>query len=197
MMSPRSPWVSAGPRERILEAATRLFSREGIQAVGINRIVTEANVAPMTLYRHFSSKDELVAASLEHWSAQWLQWLADEVDRSSDNSRASFADLWDALEAWHASNDFRGSFIANAAIEFRGDPDHPVRKVIAEHAMMTRQLLEDAVKRAGARNPADLAAQLQLLVDGTLTLQVIDHRLTAMTNARALADLALAANRVG
>ena len=59
------PTVASRPRERILDAATRLFYDKGIQAVGVNRIIAEADVAPMTLYRQFGGKDELVAATIE------------------------------------------------------------------------------------------------------------------------------------
>ena len=56
------------PRERILVAATRLFADEGIQATSVDRVIAEAGVAPMTVYRHFAGKDELVTATLERWS---------------------------------------------------------------------------------------------------------------------------------
>src|SRR6266545_3814137 len=76
------------PRERLLETATNLLYRDGIQAVGINRIVAEAEVALMTLYRQFGDKDKLVAAALENWSTQWLHWLADHIDRRGDDAKA-------------------------------------------------------------------------------------------------------------
>ncbi len=66
------------PRTRLLNTATALLDKEGIQSVGINRLIAEAGVALMTLYRQFGDKDTLVAASLEHWSTDWLQWLTDQ-----------------------------------------------------------------------------------------------------------------------
>ena len=67
--------VPARPRERILTTATELFQSEGIGAVGVNRIIGQADVAPMTLYRQFGGKDALVAATLEQWSVHWLHRL--------------------------------------------------------------------------------------------------------------------------
>ena len=64
--------TSTNPHDRLLDTATKLFQHNGIQAVGINRILAEADVALMTLYRHFGGKDQLVAATLEQWSIQWL-----------------------------------------------------------------------------------------------------------------------------
>ena len=86
------------PRERILAVAIRLFLEEGIGAVGVHRIVDEAGVALMTLYRHFGGKDGVVVAALEQWSAGSVGWLADEVDRCGDDPEARFAGLWAALE---------------------------------------------------------------------------------------------------
>src|SRR6266508_3860631 len=95
----------------ILRAAVRLYSAEGIQAVGVNRILAEADVAPNTLYRQFHSKDELVAAALERWSGDWLGWLCDRMDRGGDDLRARLDGLWNALADWFASEGFRGSFV--------------------------------------------------------------------------------------
>ncbi|HTE68799.1 MAG TPA: helix-turn-helix domain-containing protein, partial [Actinomycetes bacterium] len=90
--------VSARPRDRILSTATTLFHQEGIGVVGVNRIISQADVAPMTLYRQFGSKDALVAATLEQWGTQWLHWLADAMDRRGDDPQDRFDGLWDALE---------------------------------------------------------------------------------------------------
>jgi len=185
--------VSARPRERILTTATELFRKEGIAAVGVNRIIREADVAPMTLYRQFGGKDQLVAATLEQWSANWLYSLNDRIDRAGDDPERRFAALWDALEDWFASDGFRGSFVTNTAIELRSKPDHPAHKVILAHRMAVDHLLEDLAKVAGASDPADLAAQLQVLVDGAVTVAAADRRPGVAANVRALATAALAA----
>jgi AcrR family transcriptional regulator len=185
--------VSASPRERILTTATELFRKEGIAAVGVNRIIGEAEVAPMTLYRQFAGKDRLVAAALEHWGTQWLQLLAEALDRRGDDPRARFDGLWDTLEAWLASDGFRGSFIANGASELRSQPDHPAQPVIAAHRRALRQLLEDLTKVAGADDPAVLAAQLQVLVDGAIAAATVDRDPAALRGARELARAAVTA----
>jgi AcrR family transcriptional regulator len=189
--------VRAKPRERILTTATTLFSQEGIAAVGVNRIIAEADVAPMTLYRQFGGKDELVATALEQWGVQWLHRLADAVDRSGDDPAARFAGLWDALESWFAEADFRGSFVANAAAELRSLPDHPAHAVVAQHRLDLRQLLEDLAKLAGAHDPTELAAQLQVIIDGAIATAAVDRDPAAARGARALATAAIAAGRDG
>jgi AcrR family transcriptional regulator len=154
------------PRERILAAATRLFLEEGIQAVGVARIIREARVAQMTPYRQFGGKDGVIVAALEQWCSEWTGWLLDEVDRCGDGPEARFAGLWAALERRFASKEFAGSLVLLAAVELRRVPDHPTWKVIAEHQMAMRQLLEDLVKPLGVADPTTLAARLQLLMEG-------------------------------
>jgi AcrR family transcriptional regulator len=182
------------PRERILTTATTLFSQEGITAVGVNRIIQEADVAPMTLYRQFGGKDELVAATLEQWGAGWLHRLAEAIDRRGDEPAARFAGLWDELEAWFAEDEFRGSFAANAATELRSQPEHPAHAVITRHRLDFRQLLEDQAKPAGAYDPAVLAAQLQVIIDGAISAAAVDRDPAAARGARTLADAAIAAS---
>jgi AcrR family transcriptional regulator len=188
----RSATGTASPRDRLLDAATTLFYEEGIQ-VGINRIIARADVALMTLYRHFESKDKLLAAALEQWGAEWLRALHERIDRQGDDPELRVAAPWDALEEWFATEGFRGSFVANVATELGSDSDHPAQAVIAEHRMALRQLLEDLAKGAGAREAAELAAELQLLLDGAVAMAAVDHRPTIVASARALADAAIAA----
>jgi AcrR family transcriptional regulator len=182
------------PRERLLTTATTLLDREGIQSVGINRLIAEAGVALMTLYRQFGDKDTLVAASLEHWSTDWLQWLTEQLDRRGDDPRARFNGLFDALGDWFTSEDFHGSFIASAATELRGELDHPAHRVIEGHRLAMRQLLEDLAKAAGADDPSALATQLQVLIDGAIAMASFDRSRTPAEGARTLALAALDAS---
>jgi AcrR family transcriptional regulator len=179
--------VGPRPHERILEAATRLFYEQGINATSVDRVIAEAEVAPMTVYRHFGGKDELVTATLDRWGARWLRWLQDEVDGPGDQLGGGFSGLWDALEKWCATEGFRGSYVANAANELRGRPDHPAHRTIALHRAATRQLLEDVARTAGASHPTGVALQLQLLIDGAVTAATVDRQPGVAASARAVA----------
>ena len=185
--------VSPRPRDRILTTATELFHSEGIGAVGVNRVIGQADVAPMTLYRPFGGKDALVAATLEQWSIAWLHRLADAMDRRGDDPSARFDGLWNELEAWFDEPGVRGSFVANAATELRSEPDHPAHSRIVQHRQALRQLLEDLAKVAGAYDPAVLAAQLQVLIDGAISSAAVDRDPPAAHGARGLAKAAIAA----
>jgi AcrR family transcriptional regulator len=183
------------PRERLLNTATALLDKEGIQSVGINRLIAEAGVALMTLYRQFGDKDTLVAASLEHWSTDWLQWLTEQLDRRGDDPEARFNGLFDALGDWFTSGRFHGSFIASAATELRGEPDHPAHRVIDGHRLAVRQLLEDLAREAGSRTPEELASQLQVLIDGAIATAAFDRSRAPAEGARTMALAAKAASR--
>jgi AcrR family transcriptional regulator len=189
--------VPAKPRERILTTATELFQSEGIGAVGVNRIIDQADVAPMTLYRQFGGKDALVAATIEQWSVHWLHRLAEAMDRRGDDPSDRFDGLWDELEAWFDEPGFRGSFVANAATELRSELDHPAQARIVQHRQALRQLLEDLAKASGAYDPAVLAAQLQILTDGAISAAAVDRDPTAANGARDLARAAITAASTG
>jgi AcrR family transcriptional regulator len=182
--------MASRARERILAAATRRFSDDGILATSVDRVIAEADVAPMTLYRQFGGKDELVTATLERWSDQWLDWLREEVGGCRPEAR--FAGLWDALEKWFASEDFRGSYVASAATELRSRPGHPAHRTIAAHRRATRELFEDTVRASGATDPQTLARQLQLLLDGAVAVAVVDRQPGVAASARAIAAALLA-----
>ncbi|KAB2940534.1 MAG: TetR/AcrR family transcriptional regulator [Hyphomicrobium sp.] len=153
------------PRERILAAARELFYRHGIRAVGVEAIAEAAATNKMTLYRHFGSKDELIAA--------YLNQLAKEGD-----------DVWEALAREHPGDanaqlegwvryvekvltdgGERGCAIANAAVEMR-ELDHPARKIIDDYKTRKRNRLVALFREAGYEDPDQLADEVFLLFEG-------------------------------
>ena len=180
--------------EKILDAATRLFADEGIRATGIDRVIAEAGVAPMTVYRHFAGKDDLVTATLERWSERWLGWLRHEAWLAGADPAARLEALWDALEKWFADEGFRGSYVANVAIELRARPGHPAQAVVAAHRAALRRLLEDLLT-ADVPPPAAAVLQLQMLIDGVVAAAVVDRQPGAAAGARSMAAGLLAAHR--
>ncbi len=176
------------PRERILASASELFYRHGIRAVGVDAVAEAAETNKMTLYRHFSSKDELVA--------EYLQRLAEKATASWDRLEANYPGEPSAqLRAWlkdmaaHvASADERGCALANAAVELP-EKDHPARRVIEAFKTAQRERLVQLCAAASLAEPEMLADELFLLLEGArVTAQSmgrkgLDDRLVRMGEA--------------
>jgi AcrR family transcriptional regulator len=153
------------PRERILAVARELFYRRGIHAVGVDAIAEAAGTNKMTLYRHFASKDELVAECLRELVRENdAEWEATAAAHPGDPRGQLLAWLRHISE-WLAREAGRGCALANAAVELP-DNDHPARRVIREHKSGARQRLADLCRDAGLNDPDGLAEEVFLLCEG-------------------------------
>lgn len=157
--------VSPSARERLLDAAERRFEGDGIAATGINDLIAEADVARMTLYNHFASKDDLVVEYLRRRDADWRARLERRLESAIGPREAM-------LELLHAYGDrvdregFRGCPFVNAAAEL--PPDHPGWRVITEHKQAVVDALARLATELGVADPEDLAMQLFLLAEGAI-----------------------------
>jgi AcrR family transcriptional regulator len=152
-------------RDRILETATELFYREGIRAVGIDTIIARSGVAKMSLYRNFASKDDLVVAFLQYRDGIYWQWWDHVMAAHPGDAARQIGDLFASLARRVSSPAYRGCPFINTSTEFP-DPDHPARTICRANKRELRRRLLDLSRRAGARDPATLADQLLLLMDG-------------------------------
>jgi AcrR family transcriptional regulator len=162
-------------RDRIFQAASDLFYRKGIKAVGVDAIAEEANTTKMSLYRHFASKDELVAAWLrEHNDKFWESWEEIRAKHPHD-ARARLGAFFNRIGEFCSDPNSRGCAAANAAVELT-DPAHPARRVIEEHKATIRARLTEACGEMDVRDPAALADSLFLLMEGAQTsIQSLGH----------------------
>ncbi|HEX4066446.1 MAG TPA: helix-turn-helix domain-containing protein [Acidobacteriaceae bacterium] len=158
-------------RERILRTASALFYHRGVRAVGVDLVIAEAGVAKTSLYRHFRTKDDLIAAFLEREDEDfWSCWdRVAEVHKSrADGKTRADAEL-EAHLAWIAERvgrpNYRGCPQLNVAAEFP-DADHPARKVAAAHKAELRRRLRGIAERLSVQRPDELAGQLSLLING-------------------------------
>jgi AcrR family transcriptional regulator len=156
---------SISVRDRILDTAIDLFYREGVRAVGVDLIVQRSGVAKTSLYRHFSTKDDLVVAFLEREETEyWDAW--DETARRTTHGASAELEAHLARIARHiARPKYRGCPFLNVATEFPAS-SHPARAVSTRHKTELRRRLTVLAKRLGVRKPAALADQLVLLIDG-------------------------------
>jgi AcrR family transcriptional regulator len=152
-------------REKILETASDLFYRLGVRAVGVDLVVEKAGVAKTSLYRHFRTKDDLIAAFLEREDLDfWRTW--DRV--AAQHAKDAKAEL-DAQLGWIGERvgkqNYRGCPQINVAAEFP-EADHPARKVAKAHKRELRRRLKVIAERLKVGATDELAGQLAVLING-------------------------------
>ncbi|WP_285586215.1 TetR/AcrR family transcriptional regulator [Actinomycetospora sp. NBRC 106378] len=161
---PRTP--APGTRERILGTASRLFYAHGVRGVGMNRIITEAGTGKNLLYVHFPTKDDLVAAYL----GRTREWRAESARRAlaaaGEGPREQLVAIVAEVARIADRSDFRGCAFRNYLAEFPDDEAPAPAAVAREHLAESRATIERLAGELGVDDPAGLAEQLWLLVDG-------------------------------
>lgn len=158
------PVTKKSAREKILDAAGRLFYQRGFHAVGIDTIIAEADVAKMTLYSHFPSKDDLIVAYLERSDSEGWKWLEDAT-AGHETPREKLIAIFGALSEKADSAACLGCPVQATAAEFP-DTEHPGHQVAVRMKEKVRKHLRDLALQARLRAPEVLADQLMLLMDG-------------------------------
>jgi AcrR family transcriptional regulator len=160
--------MNSEAKERILSAAYDLFSRGGVMAVGVDTIVAHANVAKMTFYRHFPSKDDLVLAFLRTRERLWThEWLEAEVQRRAATPRERLIAIFDVFDEWFQREDFEGCSFINVMLE-TADQRHPVRQASTSHLAHIRLFLHGLAEEAGVAHPDDFARKWHILMKGSI-----------------------------
>jgi AcrR family transcriptional regulator len=186
------PAEETSARARLLAAANELFYRDGIRSVGIDEIIAAADVAKMSLYRSFPSKDELIAAYLRERDVRYWQWWDETIARYPGKPREQLLALFRYLAKLPSREGWRGCPFTNAATEFP-EPDHPARRVAEENKHKLRRRLRDLGRDAGARDADSLADQLVLLFEGVYASAQTFRSPHPATRAVAAAEALLAA----
>jgi len=162
----RTASAAAPARERILEAAERLFCSQGLR-VGVDEVVRASGVAKMTLYKHFESKDALVAAVVRRKDEAFTAWFAAQLESLGPDPLTRLLGCFDVLETWVSSNEFRGCPFLNVASEIC-DPKHPARLAAMDHKRAMLDALAALCRQVGAPDADELARQWLLLMDGAV-----------------------------
>jgi len=178
-------------RERILDAAYELFSRSGVRAIGVDTITAEADVAKMTLYRNFASKNDLALAFLalreERWTVGWLQR---QVMRRAASPAGQLLSIFDVFSEWFARDDFEGCAFVTSLLEFE-DATDPVRRACIVHLVNIRSFVCELAAAAGIADTDRFAGQWHLLMKGSIIAAHEGDRDAAL-KARELGELLLA-----
>src|SRR5258707_14748664 len=183
-MSSKVTTPAPSARERLLSAADDLFYREGVQTVGIDRIVQQAGVAKASLYNVFGSKDELVQAYLDARTDRTREGVERTLTRFR-TPRERLLGVFDAQGQLFTEPDFNGCAHMTASAE--AQPGSPVECAADRYRLWVRTLFTELAREAGVADPDGLARQLHLLYDGAGVSARMDRDPSAATTARAAA----------
>lgn len=154
-------------RDRLLDAADELFSRDGIAHTSVDQVLHHAHVAPATLYAHFGGKDGLIAAALQRRLDRWEQVWKEAVDAAAAPADKLLA-LFDAVSAYRDRyTPGRGCAFLATSIELP-DLDHPARAVIEAESTLLLTRLNQLAETVTTENPAALAGNVLLVYDGAM-----------------------------
>jgi AcrR family transcriptional regulator len=180
MPRPRDP---ANKRQQIVDTAYALFSRSGYHATGTDRIIAEADVAKMTMYRNFSSKDALIVEVLNHRAARFDAQLDCLAQRAS-TPQEKIGTIFDWYERWFLSADFHGCLFAHALAEF-GEPGHPVFDAVVEHKNSLKTRLLSILGAAMDKDRAGSASDtIFMLLEGATLMAQMGQGQKAILHAR-------------
>ena len=180
------------PDERLLETAYELFCARGVRDVGVDELVERAGVAKATLYRHFSSKDELILAFLQLREERWTTgWLRQKVRERGGTPEEQLLAVFDLFDEWFREPDYAGCPFIKVLLEMGAG--HPAGAACIEHLETVRELLTQLVEDAGLRDPSELAQSFHLLLCGSI-IEASAGKTTAARRARQMAQDAIERN---
>ena len=175
---------SAETRQRIIDAAYTLFYQSGFMRTGVDAVADAAGITKRTLYQHFRSKDDLIAAVLERQHQMALQRIRKWADQISGKPDQMLMTLFGKLAQWAAEKEWKGSGFTRAAVEFADLPGHPARKAARRHKQKVEMHLAEKFAAQGLDAATQVARQVLLLIEGCQSLVLIHGNLDYIDAAR-------------
>lgn len=182
---PRSAELTRG---RILEAAYKLFRRQGYNRVTMDDIAKAAELTKRTLYHHFNSKDQLLADVLESQHHLALQAFRTFGDNLSGSAETIVEAMFQDLAVWADRPRWAGSGFTRLVIELADLPGHPARLIARRHKAQLEKCFAELLARSGVGRPNELARAVWLLSEGAISLILIhgDHGYSAAASEAAI-----------
>jgi AcrR family transcriptional regulator len=178
--------VKRSPRERLLDAANELFYAEGVQSVGIDRVIERAGVAKASLYSTFGSKEELVRAYLEGRHETTIERLRAAIAAAGEDPVQRILAVFDSQAQRYLRPTFHGCAFVMASAE--APPGGRIDLVTESYRSDVRRLFAELAAEAGARDPELLASQLRMIYDGASLSVTMDHDPGVAVAQRAAAE---------
>jgi AcrR family transcriptional regulator len=173
---------AASVRERLLDAAERLFNHYSIHGTSVDTIASEAEAAKMSLYHEFGSKLNLLLAVLERLDERWTHQLQISGHRPAPNDEEHILAIFDLLHDWFSEPDFQGCIFIKAAGDF-GNANHAVRQLVFRHKERIQNFIEEICEGAGYGDRT-LARRIYLLVNGAIVTAMIEGNPAAAIDAK-------------
>ena len=169
------PEASSPTRKRIVEAATKLFYAEGIGRVSVDAIAEKAGLTKRTLYYHFKSKDDLIAAYLDGRDQPNLKRMAGWFDAAEGGADRKVEAIFTNLARAARHPKWKGCGFLRTAAELASMPGHPAIKVGSRHKSNFETWLAGELSDRSVEEPQALAREIVLLIDGSFSIMLI-HR---------------------
>jgi AcrR family transcriptional regulator len=160
-------------RKRILEAAYKLFRRQGYSRVSMDDIAAYAGLTKRTLYHHFNSKDQLLANVLDAQHHLALRAFRTFGDQLSGSAEAIVEGMFRELAVWADRPRWAGSGFTRLVIELADLPGHPARLIARRHKAQLERCLAELLERSGAQRAGELARAIWLLSEGAISLILV------------------------
>lgn len=173
-------------QDRILSAAEDLYYRKGFAVVGMDELRTAAGVSLRRLYSLFPSKDGIILAVLARKHAEWERGVAGQVAAAGSDRRQRLLAVYDFLQDWFSTEDFRGCAFINAFGEL-GGTNPEVARAVREHKQSFQAQMHTLARELGATEL--LGAQLAILAEGAQSTAAITPDSAAAATARAAAEV--------
>jgi AcrR family transcriptional regulator len=183
----------APARQRILDTAYELFSRRGIRDVGIDELIARASVAKATLYRHFPSKDDLVAAFLEQREQRWSrEWVEDEATKRGATGEERLLAIFDLFDEWFHRQTFEGCSFINVLLEMGNQ--NAAGRASVRHLENIRSIVRGFAEAEGLRDPGAFAHSWHILMKGSI-VAAAEGDAEAARRAKSMARLLIEQHR--
>ena len=183
----------APARQRVLDTAYELFSRRGIRDVGIDELIARAGVAKATLYRHFPSKDDLVAAFLEQREQRWSrEWVEDQATKRGATGEERLLAIFDLFDEWFHQEGFEGCSFINVLLEM-GNQSAAGRASV-QRLENIRLIVRRFAEAAGLQDPDAFAHSWHILMKGSI-VAAAEGDAEAARRAQSMARLLIAQHR--
>lgn len=166
--------------------AADCFYLYGVRAVGIERLIREADVAKATFYDHYRSKSELVVAYLRAWDIGWRLWFYETLQERATMPLDQIFAMFDVLADLFADGEYRGCAFARAITDV-GDEDGRVGEIAQQHKAALLAHVASIASESGLARPDALATELVLLMEGAIVTAARERNPSSAHLAQAIA----------